>query len=208
MRRTVQFLIAVTLSLAILFAVNRIIGVASAFGTFVVNNAEVERNANIFDGSQLKTGKASSQVSLQNGASVIIDINSSATLYQDHLVLEQGATRVNNMNGYAIEAQNYRIVSAVPASQAVVRLEGDAVEVAALAGSLKVLNDKGVLLTRIGAGTASAFQTRDAPANGTPMEVSNARRRREAAMLLLSAIVLTGLGLAVAAIVQPSPTSP
>jgi hypothetical protein len=208
MRRTVQFLLAIALSVAPSFAVTPIIGVASAFGTFVVNNAEVEGNANIFDGSQLKTGKASSQVSLQNGASVIVGINSSATLFRDHLVLEQGATRVNNMNGYVIEAENYRIESVVPTSQAVVRLEEDAVEVAALTGSLKVLNEKGVLLTRIGAGTASAFQTRATPANGTPQEVSNARKRREAAMLLLSGIVLTGLGLAVAAIVQPSPTSP
>ncbi len=208
MRRTVKFLLVAVSSVATSLAVTPIIGVASAFGTFVVNSAEVEGNANIFDGSQLKTGKASSQVFLQNGAAVIIGINSAGTLYRDHLVLEQGATRVNNMNGYAIEADKYRIESGQPASQAVVRLDGDGVEVAALAGSLNVLNDKGVLLTRIGAGTASAFQTGATGANGTAQEVSNARKRREAATFLLLAVVLAGLGLAVDAILQPAPTSP
>ena len=197
------------LSVAASLAVTPIIGVASAFGTFVVNNAEVEGNANIFEGSQLKTSKASSQIFLQNGAAVIIGINSTGRLYRDHIVLEQGATRVNNMNGYAVQADKYKIESPLPTTQAVVRLDSDAVEVATLAGSVNVLNEKGALLTRIGAGTASAFQTgANQGNNGTPQEVSNARKRREEATFLLLGVVLAGLGLAVDAILQPAPTSP
>src|SRR5579863_8374083 len=66
-------------------AVSPAIGVASAFGPFVVNSAEVQGNANLFDGSQLRTSKASSQIFLQNGAALTLGIESAGTIYRDHL---------------------------------------------------------------------------------------------------------------------------
>ena len=185
------------------------IGVASARGTFVVNRNLVDGNANLFEGSELKTGKASSQVFLLNGAAFTLGIESAGTIYRDRLLLQQGATKVDGMNGFSIQAGAYRIEPGVPASQAVVRLDGDAVEVAALSGSLNVFDQKGSLLTHIGAGTASAFQT--GPSRGgdyTPTANNNNPLRRKMAEYLLLASVLAGLGLSVAAIMQSSPTSP
>jgi hypothetical protein len=184
------------------------IGIASAVGTFIVNSNQVSGNANLFEGSELKTGKASSQVFLQNGAALTLGINSGGTVYRDHLLLQQGATKVDNMTGYRVDAGDYHISQGQPASQAVVRLDGELVEIAALTGSLNVFNQKGALLTRIGTGTATAFQACATCGNqGTADPNVNTRKRYEAAAALLLAATLAGLGLAVAAIVQPSPTS-
>jgi hypothetical protein len=185
------------------------IGIATAVGTFIVNSNRVDGNANLFEGSDVKTGKASSQVFLQNGAALTLGIDSAGTIYRDHLLLLQGATKIDNMNGYSVHTPDYRIEQGQPSSQAVVRLDGDMVEVAALAGSLNVLDKKGALLTHIGTGTASAFQTGPAGGGGqgTPNPNNNNRLKYQAATSLLLAATLAGLGLAVAAIVQPSPTS-
>lgn len=190
------------------FAVQPTIGIATAVGTFIVNSYRVDGNANLFEGSDVKTGKASSRVFLQNGAALTLGIDSAGTIYRDHLVLQQGATKVDNMNGYSVHASDYRIDQGHPASQAVVRLDGDMVEVAALAGSLNVFDKKGALLTHIGSGTASAFQAGGgAGGQGTPNPNNNNRRKYETATALLLAATLTGLGLAVDAILQPAPTS-
>ncbi len=228
---------ATALSSSCLFAVTPTIGVASASGTFTVNDAKVEGNANVFEGSQIKTGPASSRVYLQNGASLILGINSAGTFYRDHVVLQQGATRVNDTNRFTIDAAHYRIRSAEPASEAVVRFDGADLQIAALSGSLNVFNQQGALLTRIGAGTASSFATdSNPPAAGqnsantgqsgatanqagqsgataaTPEEERRRRRRREAFLFLTLGATLGGLGLAVDAILQPGsgpvPTSP
>lgn len=192
-----------TLSLAAFsFGATPTIGVATAVGTFKVNSSNVEGNANVFDGSEIRTGAAPSQVFLRNGSSVTLGTNSSGALYRDHLVLEDGATKVDNMNGYTVHAASYRIQGGIPGSKAIVRFNGGDVEIAALAGSLNVLNDKGVLLTHIGAGTASAFN-KDPQAGSTGAPANTANRPREAVLYGLLAASIAGLGLSVDAVVQP-----
>ncbi|MBV8068807.1 MAG: hypothetical protein JO270_02805 [Acidobacteriaceae bacterium] len=210
MKRRFFQLGAAVLSTALLCAaLPPIIGVASALGTFIVNSAEVQGNANLFDGAQIKTSKASSQIFLQNGASLVLGIDSAGTIYRDRLVLEQGAAKIDNMSGFAVEAREYRIVSGQPASQVVVRLNGESVEVAALAGSVNVLNTGGALLTRIGSGTATAFQSNGGNGgSGTARPNNNNRIRKDAALYLLLVGALAGLGLGVAAISESTSTSP
>ena len=223
---------ATALSLSSSFAVTPSIGVASAFGTFTVNDAKVEGNANVFDGSQIKTAGASSRVYLENGALLTLGLTSSGTFYKDHVVLQQGATRVEGMTHYAVEAAHFRVQSAEPASEAVVRLNGGALEVAALAGALNVFSPQGALLKKIGAGTASSFQVGNTPsATGqsgpnagqsgatpgqsgatagqsgataaTPEDVRRRRRRQQEMLYVTLGVSLAGLGLATDAILQP-----
>jgi hypothetical protein len=192
------------------FALPPTIGVASAIGTFLVNTRQVEGNSNLFDGSEVKTGKASSQIYLQNGTALTLGINSAGKVYGDRLVLDEGATEIGNMHHYSVRAANYRIEAAEAASKGVVRLESDVVEIAALSGSLNVFDAGGALLTHIGAGTASAFQTGASPGKnerGAAVPDVNTHRRVVVATSLLLAGALAGLGLAVVAITQPSPTS-
>ncbi len=203
-----RFAIAALMCVATSRAMPPTIGVASAFGTFVVNSNQVNGNANLFDGSELKTSRASSQVFLQSGAALTLGIDSAGTIYRDHLVLQQGATKIDNMNGFSVQAAGYRVEQGETATQAVVRLDADVVEVAALTGSLNVFDQKGALLTHIGTGTASAFQTGGSGGGqGSPTANNNNRTKYRTATALLLAVTLAGLGLAVAAIVQPSPTS-
>ncbi|MBV9266797.1 MAG: hypothetical protein JO061_11570 [Acidobacteriaceae bacterium] len=179
------------------------IGVATAVGTFQIDNAEVEGNANVFDGAEIRTGRNPSQVYLRtDGAAVTLGIDSAGLIYRDHLVLEQGATRVDNMLGYTIQVSGYRIQGDDPRSEAVVRLNGPEIQVAALTGSLRVLNQKGTLLSRVGAGTASAFGQQP---SGAPPNTAN--RRKETALYAILLASLGGLGLAVDAILQPGTKS-
>lgn len=181
------------------FAASPTIGVATAVGTFKVNSAEVEGNANIFEGAEIRTTNAPSQVFLQNGSAITLGLNSVGVLYRDHLVLEEGATKVENMTGYTIQAAAYR-VQGEPKSEAVVRFDSGEVQVASLAGSLNVSNEHGALLTRVGAGTASSFN-KNPQAGGAPINTAN--RAKETTLYLLLVASLGGLGLAVDAIVQP-----
>lgn len=206
--RSLYFCLASALSVAASLALPPTIGIASALGTFIVNSNQVDGNANLFEGSEIRTGKASSQIFLQNGAALTLGIDSTGTIYRDHMLLQGGATKVDNMNGYSIHAATYRIEQGQPASQAVVRLDGDTLEVAALAGSLNIFDRKGALLTHIGSGTASAFQTGfPSGGQGSATPNNNNRLKRAAATALLFATTLAGLGLAVDAILQPAPTS-
>jgi hypothetical protein len=182
----------------------------------MVNSSEVEGNANLFDGSRIRTDKASSKVYLMSGAALVLGVGSAGTIYRDHFTLNQGATKVDNLTGYSIHADRYDIRQGKPASQAIVRLNQGAVEIAALSGSLSVFDEHGALLTRIGAGTASAFQAgvgtaSQSDAGHLPSGASvdnNNHKRRLALLALLTGSALAGLGLATDAILQSSSTSP
>ena len=162
------FAIATALTAVSAFGATPAIGVASAFGSFTVNSAQVSGNANVFNGSQVRTDKVSSQIFLQNGPSVMLATNSAATMYNDHLVLSQGSTRVDNMNNYSVQANGYRVEPDQPGTQAVVRLNNGAVEVASMSGAVKVYDAKGAMLNRVGAGTATAFSPHQSGASTGP----------------------------------------
>jgi hypothetical protein len=140
------------------FAATPAIGVASAFGSFSVNSAPVNGNANVFNGSEVRTDKAASQILLQNGSSLTLATNTAATIYNDHIVIREGAARVDDMSKYDVQGLGYRVVADEPGSQAAVRLNNGAFEVASMSGALKVFDSNGAMLTRIGAGTASSFK--------------------------------------------------
>lgn len=225
-----------TLSLSCAFAVTPPIGVVSAIGTFTVNDAKVEGNANVFEGSLIKTTTASGRVYLETGSQLTLGTNSAATFYKDRVVLQQGATRVDGTNRFSIQAASYRIQNAEPASEAVVRLEGDEVQIAALVGAVNVYNGHGALLTRVGAGTASSFdnQNSGAPTNvaannspknpqsgatagqsGASAGQSGATAQTGAAappgktkLYITLGVALAGLGLATDAILQPGTPAP
>ena len=150
--------IAFAMSAVSAFATTPTIGVASASGSFTVNSAQVSGNANLFDGSQVRTDKAASQLFLQDGASVLLATNTAATIYKDKLVLSEGAARIDNMSKLNVEAAGFRVVPDDATSQAAVRMNDGTVEVASMSGAVKVFNKEGAMLTHIGAGTASAFK--------------------------------------------------
>ena len=173
-----------------------------------MNSSEVEGNANLFDGSRIKTDKASSKVYLMSGATLVLGVDSVGTVYRDHFTLSQGASKVDNLSGYAIHADRYYIRQGTLPSQAVVRFDRGAVEVAALSGSLNVFDEQGALLTRIGVGTASSFQSGLSTLPSGASVDKNTHNRHLAYLYLMTSSALTGFSLATDAILQTSSTSP
>ncbi len=204
-----KLLVVAAVTITQLTAASPTIGVASAVGTFTLNSSEVEGNANLFDGSRIRTDKASSKVYLMSGAALVLGVDSAGTIYRDHFTLNQGATKVDNLTNYAIKADRYEIRQSKPSSQAVVRLAHGAVEVAAVTGSLNVFDENGTLLTRIAAGTASSFQSGlSTLPSGASVDTNNNHKRRLAYLYLMTGAALAGLGLATDAILNTSSTSP
>jgi hypothetical protein len=53
-----KLFVVAAVTIIYVLAASPAIGVASAVGTFMLNSAEVEGNANLFDGSRIRTDKA------------------------------------------------------------------------------------------------------------------------------------------------------
>ena len=149
--------VATAISAAPAWAATATIGVATAVSAFSLDNSLVTGSANIFDGTEIRTTTAPSDLHLQNGVLVHLSTRSAGTVYSDRVVLREGAARVDNFSDYTIEARQLQIQAESPASRAVVRLAGKTVEVASIGGTLKV-TDGGAMLTRVTAGTKSSFQ--------------------------------------------------
>ena len=139
------------------------IGVATAVGTYSVNNSPVSGKTDLAEGSRLETAAAPSEVRLQNGADVQLSSRSAGAVYTDHVVLERGAVRVGSFENYPIEARKLQVQADNPSSEAVVRLKGNTVEVASLGGSVRV-TDGGAMLTHVAAGTRMSFKQNAAQA--------------------------------------------
>jgi ferric-dicitrate binding protein FerR (iron transport regulator) len=203
--------IAALLATGSAYAAAPAIGVASAFGSFSVNSAQVNGNSNVYNGSEISTGKTSSQIFLQGGHSVMLATNTGARVYNDHLVLSQGAVRVDNMTKYDVQALGYRVTADEPNSQAAIRLNEGAVEVASMSGVVKVFDTNGAMLTRIGAGTASSFKPGQTGANGGNANGSGGAVGAISGsnFLLYTAIVggLAGIGLGAVALVGSNNSS-
>ncbi len=125
-------------------------GASPAIGT-------IGGNASITEGTQLETAAAPSDVSLENGVNVRLSPRSAGTVFSDHLVLEEGSLRVDNFNGYTVDAGQVQIQATDAGAQAVVRVTNKTVEVASVGGNLNV-TDGGAMLTRVVSGTRMSFQ--------------------------------------------------
>jgi len=200
-----KFVAITLLSTVTAFAGSPSIGVASSFGSFTVGTSQVTGSAQIANGSQIKTDKLPSQVALQNGTRVLLATNSSASVYDDRLLLFHGSARLDQMNDYGVEASGLRIVPDNANSAAAVRLNAGAVEVASIAGTVKVLGPNGAMLTRVGAGTASSFKPQSG-AGGQKSGGGAVATITSGNTLLYVAIVsgLAGVALGAAALVNSS----
>ncbi len=158
MRNTFFTLVVATAVSAIpAFSANSTIGIATAVASFSVDNSTMTGNTNVLDGTELRTTASPSDVHLQNGTDVRLATRSAGTVYSDHLVLREGAVRVASFDTYKVKASQLEIEADNPAAQAVIRMAGRKIEVAAVGGAVRV-TDGGAMLTRVAAGTKVFFQ--------------------------------------------------
>jgi hypothetical protein len=178
MKRSIQsLLLAAALSVTPTFAGPAVVGVATALGSFSVNNGSVSGTANLTDGAQLQTGDVTSQVMLKGGSSVLFGTNSAGSVYSNKVVLEKGIARLDNLKpSFSVSAASLNIQNDQVGGQGAVRINGDKVEVAALVGNMNVYNQRGTLLTRVAAGTVVSVDDPQSGATDDQNQNSNNKK--------------------------------
>ena len=148
-----------------------VVGVAVARGEFRVNDSPVTGNATLFDGAVIETGKASSAIHLSRGGTLNLAGQSRARVYQDRLVLERGQTELVSSGGYTLEAAGLRIQPSAAGVSARVALQGEKiVQVASLAGEVRVLTGADYLVANVAPGRILEFQPQ-AEGAATPSKI-------------------------------------
>ena len=141
------------------------IGIATARGSFRVDNSPVQGNATLFEGTTVETSAVSSSLWLKAGGQVVVGAASRSQIFTDRMVLEKGEGKMEYAPGYRLEAQNLRILpdSKGAGAQVVVREPGR-VSVTALTGQVRVTTSDGLLLARLEPGRSLEFQPQAAGA--------------------------------------------
>jgi hypothetical protein len=132
-----------------------VIGTVIAKGTFRLDNATVTGNATLFEGATIETRSAASRMELSTGARVSLGVDSKARFFGDHMILEKGEGRLEKAESFHFEAGGLIIQPETGNATARVALTGGArIELAALSGSFRVLNSRGLLVANLGSGHA------------------------------------------------------
>ncbi len=135
------------------------IGTIVTNGAFRLNQATVINNATLFEGATIETGAVVSRVTFSSGTRLLMGTESKGRVFGDHLVLDRGQSWIDKADGFRVEARGLTILPETGASTGRVLLAGTArVEVAALTGSLRVLNSRGLTVANVAAGTALALE--------------------------------------------------
>jgi hypothetical protein len=154
------------------FAAAPVIGIATAQGGFLIDNAPVRGNTTLFEGATVETSAATSLVQLQGGARMHLGSASRGRVYSDRLVLEKGEGQMQNARHYRIEARSLQIMPDSSEATAHVALQGTSgITVAALAGVIRVTTAGGRLLARLEPGRALQFEPQ-AAGGAAPFAVS------------------------------------
>lgn len=160
------------------------IGVVVTKGSFRIDNSTVWGNGTLFDGTTIETGMAPSDLQLNCGARVALAAGSRGTVYRDRMVLERGEGRLADGAAYRVEARSLRVLPAAPEANArVVLTAANRVQVAALAGAVRVTNDAGIPVANIAAGTALEFEPQAAGATA-PSQMTGTLEKRDGHYLL------------------------
>ena len=196
-RYSVQSLIALILvmNLSLGMAAAPAVGIVTARGSFTIDNSSIAGNATLFEGSQIETGRASSQLQLNNGAKMQLAAESRGVVYRDRLVLEKGSSRVEKGN-FQVEANSLRIRPAgeTASTQVSIRTSG-LVEVAALSGPVRVTAANGVLLANLQEGKTLDFTPESGPAPATaPTSVTGCLESSSGEFLLTDEASLVRFG--------------
>ena len=142
--------VALVSTTSVVFGATPAIGIVTASGHFLVEKSQVWGNSTVFDGATIETTQASSDVALKSGVKVQLGAKSKARIFERRLALEKGTGQANG--AYEIDAAGLKITG-----ERVRVSVTDRIEVAAFAGSAKVVNGSGTMMAAIPAGRAMTF---------------------------------------------------
>ncbi len=179
-KRIPQVVVSLILSgcLAVGQAAPAAIGVALANGSFQVDREKVSGNATIFEGTQIQNGAVPSELRLNGGSRLSLGSGASGRVFRDHLLLEKGEGRFAGSGDFAVRAGSLNIRPEGAGVRGAVQMIGSGkVQVAALAGAVRVTNAQGVLVARLHPGTALEFEPQAAGATA-PVRLSGCLQKK------------------------------
>ncbi len=122
--------------------------------------------------TELRTDGSPRSVELASGVTLQVAPRSTGTLFSDHVVLDSGALRIGHFDRFAVDVRELQLKAQDAATQAVVRLNGDAVEVASVGGPVDVLAGS-AMLARVVAGSRMSFRQSGASPGARPRHRSS-----------------------------------
>ncbi len=153
------------------------IGTVSARGDIRVDGNTVSGNGTLFDGTTVETDQATATLRLDNGTEIKLATNSHGVVYGDHLVLLQGKSQLKTLDvPFALEAHGLRVVPSKPNAFGTVSLgPSNTVDVAAMTGDFRVVDDASLAVAHVSRGAAISFpavQSATAPQGSSYIGVS------------------------------------
>ncbi len=159
------------------------IGVATARGSFYVNDTPVSGNATLFEGTAIVTERVASVLQLEGGEQLELAAGSKGIVYRGRLVLERGAGQVQNGTRFRVEAGELAILPSSPGIARIGLERGGRVQVQAVSTPLSVTTPQGVLVAQLDAGSALAFETQASGA-AAPFQVAGCVQKAGEAIVL------------------------
>lgn len=115
----------------------------------------------------METGVGQASESLSSGACVTLSPESKGRFYGDHVVLERGQGRLDRGTGYFFEARGLTVQPETGTSTGRISLDpASGIQVAALTGSLRVLNSQRMVVAKVMPGMPLAFSPQVSGNNG------------------------------------------
>jgi hypothetical protein len=154
---TVRNVLGIFISLAMVnaLAASASIGIATAKGSFRVDDSYVAGNATLFEGAAVETGINSGELNLSK-TRVTIGAESKGRVFGDRLILDRGKAQWAG-SGFRTLVGELQVVGADSASKALVSRRGEAVQVASLSGTVNVLSTNGQMVMAVAAGNSYEF---------------------------------------------------
>lgn len=158
-------MILFSLSCGSLFGATGAIGTVSARGEMQVNGSTIWGDGTLFDGTTIETSAATVDLRLEGGTQIRMAADSRGVVYRDHLVLLRGKTQMKTSGAsYFLEAAGLRVVPGESNALGVVSLgNSDAVEVAAVTGNFRIVDDTDLALAHVAPGAAFSFRADQGP---------------------------------------------
>ena len=153
----------------VLSAASTPVGVLTTAGSIRVDGADVRGTGTVLNGSIVETATNPAQLSLKNGIRFDLAAQSRAQVYDNHAVLERGASQMHASSGFAIQVNSLSVIPAVPSSTIrVVRSGASKLQVFAVTGEAEVHNARGLVIAKVVPGSSLDFdQPRAGAASAT-----------------------------------------
>ncbi len=167
------------------------VGVLTTVGSIRVDGADVRGTGTVLDGSIVETANNPSQLSLKNGIRFDLAAQSRAQVFDNHAVLQQGASQIHASSGFTIQVNSLSVIPAVqPSTIRVVRASASKLQVFAVTGQAEVHNSGGLLIAKVFPGSSLDFDQPPAGAAGAT-KVSGKLEKQDGRYMLTDATTKT-----------------